>query len=803
MRVFSLIRNYIIMAARQMRRNKIFTAINIAGLSFSLTACLLMLLFIQKELSHNRSWTHADELHQLVSVADHGIYTRISPPIASLAKNYFPEIEAMSFVSTKEKAITIGDKEFSDIVVLAQEDIQVMFDFHTVSGDMAKVVSNPNSIALSQTTAEKFFAGQPVLGQSIIIDDKIWQVDAIYEDTTENSSLQFPMLGALANVKIDLSSWFDSGGTLYFKVKKGTDMEEIGGRWKAFSDSIMGKKLQAYQSRNAELNFGRQSIESVPYTDTHLYALTSNSADVTPIEKVKTLGLVSTLLLTMACFNFISLSTARATKRAKEIAIRKIHGATRRDLIIQFMGEAFVLTLMSMLLAVGFAEILLPVFGAFMLSDLNLDYGNILVLVGILVLVLMAALGGGLYPAMVLSRFRPPRSLSSNNSSGNMASRRLRQALLVMQFGIATALIIITIAIQAQATYAKNMDYGFNPKGLIHIMSPDMAFDPVGQAFKSEVLKIPGVSGATWSDIRPMLERSYSATIELPNGENRRVSAQSFDREFFKTFETEQIAGRPFRRGPMEIPKGDRDVYEVMLNVSAVRMFGFNTPKGALGQRIDWAFDMTLEVVGVIPDINLINIYEAVGPVVYFNHDQESLTYLTLRNEGDVSELLAGIGEIWNSLNPDRKMHHYFANDLIKDSLADEARQSTALGAFSLLAVIVACLGLYGLVHFTAEEKIKEIGIRKVLGATNRQIMELLIWQLSKPILLAMLVASPIAIWLADDYLQKFHYRFDSAWLVVICVAVCVVLLAISWATTGFHSYRISRANPIKALRVE
>jgi putative ABC transport system permease protein len=556
-------------------------------------------------------------------------------------------------------------------------------------------------------------------------------------------------------------------------------------------------------------------------TDLHLHA--RGLGDLKPpgnIRTVMTFIGVAAMILLIACINFTNLATARASQRAREVALRKVLGAHRGQLMAQFLGESILMALIGFGLALAIVELALPVYNEVLqkkiaLSDLgqgwlSLELAGLIVLVGVI---------AGVYPALYLSRFLPARILKANKSAAAEGSGGLRAGLVVVQFAISIGLLVCTGVIYAQTIYAKTMDLGYRQDGLLVVRTPNATqAKAVLKTLKDEVLRLPGTTAAALSADVPTDQDENNTLVELPDKPNPQpvlLHSRVVDHHFFSTYQVPVLAGRTFDEshggddftgtGEEKAARGGN----IVINSLALGRLGFASPNEAVGKQLllsvgDGPQDSLrarMTIVGVVGDIYYRSVRDELAPAL-FSIDRADFRELTVRYEG-VSPLAAqeAIGKVWRALAPDAPFKAEFLDKLIAQQYAAEEAQAAMFAAFAGLAIIIACLGLYGLASFSAERRTKEIGIRKVLGARVPDVVRLMVWDFSKPVVVANLIAWPASWFLMTEWLNGFQHRIDLN--AVPFLAAGLVALLIAWATVAGQAARVARANPIHALRYE
>jgi putative ABC transport system permease protein len=595
----------------------------------------------------------------------------------------------------------------------------------------------------------------------------------------------------------------------------------------------MNRQFEAWKKRNIpdEIENGRRfnqgdarTFELVNARDVHLGK--AQGSAMTPgndATTIATFSVIAVLILAMACMNFTNLATARAGQRAREVALRKVLGASRGQLIGQFLGESILVASLAMLIALALAELTLPWFSRFLDIDLDLHYfgphGLILPIIG---LVLLVGAAGGAYPAFLLSRFQPARVLKANKSAAEAGgSGRLRGVLVVAQFAVSIGLMICTAVIYGQTVYARSLDPGYVRDGLIQVGRVNSA--PLrgrGDALLRQIAAQPGIESVGRTGIGVNTGNQSSTFITRPGHPDPiDIGVYSVDSGFFTTLGIRTIAGRTFDRSrPMddattpapEDPAAERAMAargaNIVVNEAGVKRLGFASAQEALGKVLSYGVDprfgqsMSLTIIGVVGDSRFRSIEKPIEPIFFF-HNTNAAGWLVARYKGDPASARGGIERVWRSFAPEVPFDGEFSDEIIARTYERIDARAQLFALFALLAMIIACLGLFGLASFTAERRTKEIGIRKVLGARTRDIVRLLVWQFSKPVVIANIIAWPIAWWLMRDWLNGFDARIALDPVPFVLAGLVALLIAV--ATIGAHAFRVARENPVNALRYE
>ncbi len=830
-----LLTNYIRSAWRNILRHKLFSIINIMGLAIGLAAVMLIALFVRYETSYDSFWNNADNIYRLhysYETPGQGVtdWAAAPPSIIGAMKENFPEIEKTARIAIFNEAIINNGETYQTSLRAVDPSFVEIFEFDVIAGDIHTAVNGANGMAISRAYATRVFGDQNPIGESFTISRHDWTRDyvvgAVFEDIPENS--RFEITAMIGYTQAD---WATEGYTnrwyrnpwvhSYFTLSPGA---KIADRFPEFIDRTFpmppnstpptvpsDRVTLSYQNlQNLHLNF---------IGERELTGLTGNK------QSILMFSAVALLILGIASINFMNLSTARATQRAKEVGIRKVVGAARRNLINQFIGESVFLTLIALVIAFGITELMLPFYNDFIGKNLSITYistDTFFALIGAVII----GLAGGTYPAFVISAFRPSQVLKSNKSTEDDKSIRFRSALVLMQFSISIFLFVSTAVIFNQFRMIETFDYGYNPDKTLMLFSGDYQrtnekFDVFNRALQEsgEFAGATGSTNVTFGYVQTSYDQIRTADMPVDDAIQMEYRGVSYD--FFELFEIPILAGRSFGREYNDeratydaIMEGDDHEGGLILNQSALRSLNLGTPEDALGKLIYMAIsadsrrdfientEAPFRVVGVVPDVQHQTLKHPITPAFY-QYQPNARSYVNLRYSGDLDNALAALRKVYTREFPETPYDIYITDLLNEMNYGDELTQMTMFAAFSGLAIFIACLGLFGLASFTAERRTKEIGIRKVFGAEVWQIVRMLVFQFSKPVLIANVIAWPIAYLAMSRWLESFVYRIDDMVIIALCLVAGLTALLIAWATVAGNSYAVARQNPIKALRYE
>jgi putative ABC transport system permease protein len=654
-----------------------------------------------------------------------------------------------------------------------------------------------------------------------------FRITGVLKDLPKNSSfkvnaiLRMDFNSFFAQEPNFLTCWSCQSGWVWLKLRPGTNVAALQAQEPAWEK----RNIPDQPNGNIHYNAGDdQDWHFINLKDVHLGKAQGGS--MTPgndEQTIATFAIIAVLILGMAVVNFTNLATARAAQRAREVALRKVLGATRKQLIVQFVSESILISAISMLLALALVELLVRPFAAFLDADLSLDYlGRGGILLPAIGLTLLVGIVSGLYPAFFLSRFQPAQVLKANRSAAETpGSGRLRTALVVMQFAVSIGLIICTAVIYGQTVYARSVDPGYKRDHILQVDNMNRyQLLPKTQMIEEQMKRVPGVDAVGITDIGVSTSNSSNTGL-IPAGSNKSVNIGQYnvDEGFFNAVGLKLLAGRWFDPNRpaddmtldfpvnknQEISLAARGV-NVVMNEYAIHKLGFASPQDAVGKVVkSELFEpgtglVNITIIGVVADSRFRSVRTPIDPIM-FQNVSSGPAWMVIRYSGDPSTVERAVERQWKQITNDVPFEAKFSEDIIRELYKAEDSRAQIFAAFSLLAVIIGCLGLFGLAAFTAERRTKEIGIRKVLGARTRDIVQLLVWQFSRPVIIANIIAWPIAWWLMRDWLNTFDQRI--ALTPIPFVIAALIALAIAIGTVVGHALKIARANPIHALRYE
>jgi putative ABC transport system permease protein len=829
-----MFKHYLTTAINNLLGNKLYSGINIAGLAFGLAASILIALYVLDKTSYDKHWENADRIYRVNTSAwstggSFSLGQGTAMPVMPALQNFFSQaIETGTRFMSADSEITTGNQRFEETVNRVDRSFLDMFELEPLAGSLAEALSDPTKVALRADVAQRFFGtGESmadIIGQVLTVNyagvSRDYEVAAIYRFPAGNTVLDLPMLTLLDTSVLPpfFNNWNARSGQSYIQLRPGVDVATVTAALMRFSDqNVDMSSMEAGPDvkPSDRLRFELQNIAAI-----HLNSPFDDSRAGANRTVVIAFTAIAVLVLLIGTINFTILSTAKATKRAKEVALRKTVGAGRLELIAQFLGQSFCMVLPAMLVACVLVELLLPVFEAMVGKSLQINWLAPHTLLALGVVHISVSLLGGLYPAFLLSRFRPASTLKATRLIESKGSLSLRNLLVVFQFGVSIALIIATGVIYMQVRYAMNRDPGFNRENVLVIDNLIERAEVNGrkETLKAQLQELGAVTGATLSIHQPT-QKIGLATVGgfyATPGESsatQSITTLGIDADFFSTYQTEIVAGRGFSATldqPAEIisqQPGGPAPSKVVINVSASRLLGFASPQAALDSQIRFkspigseTYDLT--IIGVTADTNFYSMNAVPRPEVY-SFSPGYTDVLSVRFEGNPQTVLAQITDIWHSVMGDAELSTSFVAQNMEAEFAQERVEAQLLVSFALLAIVIACLGLYGSASFSMDRRTKEIGIRKVMGAEVREIVALLVWQFSKPVLLANAIAWPLATWAMLKWLQRFPYQIDALVLIPLCVLAGAIALSIAWLTVVGNTLKVATTNPVYALRYE
>lgn len=794
-----MFRNYMTVAIRNFRKYRGYAAINILGFSIGIACCLLILLFVRDELSYDRYHENAERIYRVGYNIKSSSGERQQAWVSALAGPLLPAEHPEVLYSARLKQVGAfvknGERAFMEkSFFYADADIFKVFTFPMLAGNPETALTEPYSLVLTKSTAEKYFPGENPLGKQLIVEDTLhYNITGIVADVPANSHFRFDMLAShITREKLHsfINHWFALGTHTYLLLREETDAT-------ALEENISGMVMRHYGEELEGSGF-ELSLFMQPLTEIHLHSHLERELEAnSDISYVYIFSVIAAIIMLIACINFMNLSTARASQRAREVGIRKVIGSRRRQLVMQFLGESLFQTLLAFLMGGVLTWLLLPYFnlltGKLLTVAMLLELDLFLWLFGLLVLI---GLLSGIYPALVLSAFRPADILrGGTNTVGKRG--RLRKGLVIFQFTISVALIAGTLIVSDQLTFMMNQSLGFTTEQMFVIdLSMNDAARDQAEDVKQALLQYHHIKHATVTHTIPgrgLLERVIRQEGADEN-EQRTIGSVLVDADFIPAYELQIAAGRAFLS---EISTDVENAF--ILNETAVASFGW-TNESALGKKIEWGRKHG-EVIGVVKDFHFQSLQERIPPIL-MTMVPGANSFISLRVDTEnLAQTLSHIQSVWTSRFPDRPFNYFFLNEDFEKQYLAESRLSRLFSSFSMLAMITACLGLFGLAAFTIQQRAKEIAVRKVYGANFREIFGMLTGDFLRLIFTAFIFAIPLSLLAMNRWLTDFPYRTKIS--PEIYLVSGLLLLGIVLITISFQAGKAAIANPIKALRHE
>lgn len=806
-----MFKHHLKISFRNLWKYKVYSAINLAGLAIGMACCILILLWVQDELSYDKFHKNADRIFRIILLdredPSRGI-ARAGAPWGPALKKDYPEID--NFVRFRffgRSLVSCGDKQFyEDEGLYADSTIFQVFSFPLVKGDSLTALNDPKSVVINEDLAAKYFGDEDPLGKTLTFDNQVErQVTGVLKNVPENSHMYFEFLLPFSSYqRWDLTEWTVNNFHIYLLLKEKAQALEL------------EAKMPKFVIRHMNAEKADQSIVKLqPLTDIHLHSNLHREFQANgDITYVYMFSLIALFILLIACINFMNLTTAKSANRAKEVGIRKVVGSQRMQLIKQFLGESILLSILAIILAIGLSEILLPYFVEYSGKTVALNIGsNLLFTLSLVGIALMVGLLSGAYPAFFLSSFRPVAVMKGHRSVfctpggvkrefGNRSW--LRKVLVIVQFTISIALIIGTAVVYKQLDFISERKLGFDKEQVVVVRMSDSNVLDRYESFKNELLQNPSILNVSaTSNLLGGGDWGMPLYIQNENGEEKFISRVLIvDHDFVETLQMKIVQGRDFST------EFATDLDEAfLLNETAVKQLGWQQPLGKAIKRVQgqdeegkWIWKNG-RVVGVVKDFHFRSLHHEILPMVMYIVP-EWFKYLSVRiQSGKLTETVSFIERKWQTFEPNRPFDCFFLDESFGQMYRAEKRFAQIFGAFSILAILIACLGLFGLASFVAEQRTKEIGIRKVLGATVSNIVLQLSKDFTKWTVLSNIVAWPVAFWTMNRWLEDFAYRIELGFGEFFLAGI--LALGIALFTVSFQSIKAALANPVDALKYE
>lgn len=806
-----MIRNYFGIAWRNIKRNKVYAAINISGLAVGIAACLVLFIVIQYELSYDKFQPNYKHIYHVAakikSAEGDGFGEGIPYPAYDALRTQFPDIVTGAMFQNYNSQVTVinsddvnsaSNKKFLEEkgIFFSDPHFFSIFQYKWLAGS-AQVLKNPNTAVITKKMAEKYFGGwRDAMNKILKLDNTATvQVGGILDDIPQNTDFPLGLVASYETMKEypDTYGYTDRWGSItssfqaFMLLPPNVAASSINKRLLAFSN-------EHYNADNKDIFKTYQFLQ--PLSDIHFNKQIGNFGDhITSRTTLWTLSLIGIFIIIMACINFINLSTAQAVRRSKEVGVKKVLGGTRIQLFRQLMGETCIIVVTATVLAAIIAVICLPYVKNIASIQEKLKLLNTSTILFMTFVIIVVTILAGAYPSIILSGFKPVLALKNKITSASIGGISIRRGLVITQFAISQILITGTIIAISQMNYVHKADLGFNKEAILVLSSNvDSSVNIRQPAFKQRLLAMPGVKAVSFSSDVPSSESNSSGNFGYDHkpDENFEVYRKMADEDYFKTYGLTMIAGRPY-------DKSDT-MREVVVNETLVRKLGVKKPADIIGHEIrvggQWR-----PIVGVVKDFKTNSLREAIKPLVIGERNRRyNYTGIKL-NTLHLNEVTKKIEAAWNQFFPEYVYTPTFMDDRINDFYKQENQLSLLYKIFAAIAIFISCLGLYGLVSFMAAQRTKEVGIRKVLGASVANIIYMFSKEFTILILIAFVIAVPVAYYMMRGWLDNFAFRINMSVWVFILAIVCSV--AIAWITVGYKSIRAAMSSPVKSLRTE
>ncbi len=796
-----MLKNYLKTAFRNFVKHKVYTVINILGLTVGLAFFALIGLYVRSELGYDGFHENKDRICRVEQILAHETGTEATAgcptPLSGVLQADIPEFESVTRVinyGTWTYTMPDGRKFEGNRTFAVDPEFLWIFSFGLVKGDGKTALAGPYSVVITETQARKMFIDEDPVGQVVRLGRRDVKITGVIRDVPASSHLQFDALLSVATLVADngpqtFTRWWDNWVPVYAMLRPGSAF--------AAANEKIRFLLQKYQGEKSQNELYLRPLRKI-----HLYANVSHEFGVTgSIKNIGIFGAVSILVLALACINFMNLATARGMDRAREVALRKTVGAPRSSLIKQFFGESTVTVVFAMLLALAVVRIMLPGFNPIVNRQLTLnlfqDLGFSAFLAGVL---LVVSLASGLYPAVVLSSFSPIGILRGLKSSGS-GSKSFRKALVVFQFAISIALIIGAIIILQQTRFLLHKDLGYSSDQTLYLAPAGPG--SLAPAFRQELLRNPNILNVAFSDYLPHSSNNWCYVSWEGAGpqDYMKINVNYVDENFLRTYGMTLVEGRNFSEG---MRSGTENV--VILNETAARKIGWQQP---VGRRLRYNIDYRSRtvggatVVGVVKDFHFLSLHQTVGPIMLrlIPRDGGGGICSVKVATDDIAGSIASIQKAFRTFYPDGTFNYRFLDEDFQQMYLEEIKAGRVVTGLALMAVLIACLGLFGLSSYMTKSRVREIGIRKVMGASSKKISWLLSWQFVRLVVLANILAWPAAYIAVEGWLRNFPYRVKPQGLVFIVSGCLAVFIALS--TVGLQALRAASANPAVSLRTE
>lgn len=796
-----MLKNYLVTALRALRKQAGYAIVNVLGLAIGLTCCILIVLYVQDELSFDRFHERAERIYRLrveryAGGGESELSSMAAAPMAPAALDDAPQIESAVRISRRSYRIENGDRRFyEEGFFWADSTFFDVFSFEVLRGDPDEVLRAPYSVVLTPAMAQKYFDDEDPIGRRLRVDEWELTVTGIVAEAPAQSHFAYDFLASFSTLEVITGEpskdwvWWNLNYHTYLLMRPGADLEHVQSRLHEMPARYIGEQEEA--------SGYRQFLYLQPLTDIHLTSHYTGELDANShTAYVYVFSAIAAFILVIACINFMNLATARSAQRAREVSLRKVVGAGRRQLIGQFLSESILLSLLALAVALILIQAALPLFNDLAYKELTLNYLQQRRFVAVCTAFAVGVgLLAGAYPSFVLSGFRPIDVFKGEAATGR-GGVFLRKGLVVFQFAISVTLIVGSFVVYEQLRYMQTENLGFAKEQVVVVRAADVGSHY--SAIKDAVEDVAAVRSVAFSSAVPGRDQGtnvFSRTSGYAQ-DGQTLSVVGVDHDFAETYGLELVAGRDFSR---DFASDDTAAY--MINEAAVKALGWTTPEEAIGQPLTRQFQDTRTVIGVVKDFHFTSLQRAIYPMVFMiRPDWYGYAAVNIGG-GNVQATIASLESVWNRMAPDQPFQAFFLDDDYDRQYRSERRIGSILALFTGLAIFIACLGLFALAAYTAQQRTKEIGVRKVLGASAASIVVLLSKDFTRLVILGTVVAAPVAYLLMDRWLEDFAYRIELSWWTFALAGLAAMVIA--WMTVSYQSLRTALTDPVEALRYE
>ena len=797
--------NYLKIAIRNLLNQKFYSAINIVGLSIGISACILVALYIKHDLSYDKYHKNAEQIYRIgFSAATEGVtyYMAQSPGLLGpTLKNIYPEIKKFTRIYFSERSLVkVGDmKNYEDKISYADSTFFEIFTYDALVGNKAEFLKKTNSIVLTESTARKYFGNENPLGKLIEVNNQYgFEVTGVIKDVPFNSHFKFDFLASYSSLdKQPAGNYLPQWGATF-----GSYTYMLAG--KGFNSKNFEKKTENFFNTYTDISNKSWRVLVRPLLDIHLNShLDDEIEENSSTSRILILGSIALFILLLACINFINLSTARSSKRVVEIGIRKVLGAVKYQLVNQFLSESILLSLVSFIISIIAVILLLPSFSTLVGTEIGFDSGvNWTTLPLIIAGVFLVGVLAGLYPAFFISSYQPIKVIKGINTSrrGKKNVSFLRKGLVILQFAISIILIAGTIIVNLQLKYLREYNMGFDKEYMIVLP----VHEKIGNSYKTiknELKKMPGVLSSAVGRGAPVNSNNIGSDCK-PNGISNEggsfpIEINSVDYDYMNHFGVKMVAGRNFSEEfATDFPNA------MIINEKMVRGLGFKNPQDAIGKSYFISVnEYKPEIIGVVKDFNSNSLHNEITSQVFMTNPNWFKEFIIKVKSADIFSTINNVKELWAKFFPQYPFEYNFLDESIDMMYKSEEKYSQVISTFSIVALFIACLGLFGLAAFVTELRKKEIGIRKVLGASVNNIIHIISSEFAILVMIANIIAFPVAYYFMNKWLQDFAYRIALSWWIFALSGGIALLIAL--LTVGYQAIKAAMANPAESIRYE